>query len=223
MNLAPARTGMGMLALLSLGIAVPWVHAGGAPQDHAGNDSYATMLGYLDNSRIDGRSFSGVSGTTAINMSAGDLNQQANLRAFAAGGNARASISSNQTHIDDRANAPQHAAATIGGAAFTNGGGLVSINQASGSGNAELNAIAAALAQQGIRETNDGSLSVTVSASARGQPSTRPHGPDNGTRSVAVESTAMKGFDGVLQLNQAAGSDNATSNQLLLAVPSNPR
>jgi len=223
MSQVPAHMGIAMFALFSLGVVATSARAGGAPQDSTRNDSYASMLGYLDNSRIDGHAFSGVSGTTAINMSAGDLNQQANLRAFAAGGNARASISSNQTHIDDRANAPQHAAATIGGTSFANGGGIVSINQASGSGNAELNAIAAALAQQGIRETNDGALSVTVSASARGQPSTRPHGPDNGTRSVAVEATAMKGFDGVLQLNQAAGSGNATSNQLLLAVPSTPR
>jgi len=33
----------------------------------------------------------------------------------------------------------------------------------------------------------------------------------------------MQGFQGVMQLNQAAGSGNVTSNQLLLAVPSTPR
>jgi hypothetical protein len=40
---------------------------------------------------------------------------------------------------------------------------------------------------------------------------------------VAVESSAMRGYQGVMQLNQAAGSDNATGNQLLLSVPSTPR
>lgn len=221
MNRTPTCTGL--LVLLSLLAAVPTAHAGDDTRASQDMGSYGAMLGYLDSSRIDGHAFAGVSGSTAINLSAGDLNQQANLRAFAAGGHAQADIGSNQTHIDDRANAPTHAAATIGGAAFANGRGLVSINQASGNGNTELNAVAAALAQQGIRETNDGALSVTVSASARGQPSTRQHGPGNGTRSVAVEATAMKGFDGVLQLNQAAGSGNATSNQLLLAVPANSR
>jgi len=195
------------------------VHA----DDTSRPDSYGAMLGYLDSSRIDGQAFAGVNGASSINMAAGDLNQQANLRAFAAGGHAQANIHSNQTHIDDHANAPDHATATIGGTAFANGRGLVSINQASGSGNAELNAVAAALAQQGIRETNDGALSVTVSASARGQPSTGRHGLGNGTRNVAVEATAMKGFDGVLQLNQVAGSGNATGNQLLLTAPGNSR
>jgi len=212
-----------LLVLLSPSIAVPVAHANDDARGGQDMASYGAMLGYLDSSRIDGHAFGGISGTTAINMSAGDLNQQANLRAFAAGGNAQASVSSNQTHTNDHADAPTYATTTIGGTAFANGRGLVSINQASGNGNAELNAVAAALAQQGIRETNDGALSVTVSASARGQPSTRLHGPGNGTRSVAVEATAMKGFDGVLQLNQAAGSGNATSNQLLLAVPANSR
>ena len=214
---------VGLLALLSLPIIAPPVRASDDTQTAKGMAGYQAMLGYLDSSRIDGHAFGGLSGSAAINLSAGDLNQQANLRAFATGGNARASISSNQTHDDDRANGPEHATATIGGTAFANGRGLVSINQASGSGNAELNAVAAALAQQGIRETNDGALSVTVSASARGQPSTGQHGLGNGTRNVAVEATAMKGFDGVLQLNQVAGSGNATGNQLLLTAPANSR
>lgn len=216
-------TSVGLLVLLSLPLLVPTARAGDDTRHDKAMTGYDAMLGYLDNSRIDGHAFGGVSGSAAINLSAGDLNQQANLRAFAAGGQAQASIRSSQTHIDDRANAPRHATATIGGTAFANGRGIVSINQASGSGNAELNAVAAALAQQGIRETNDGALSATVSASARGQPSTGQHGPRSGTRSVAVEATALKGFNGVLQLNQVAGSGNATGNQLLLTAPAGSR
>lgn len=206
-----------MFALLAATAAGPLAHAG----DGHG-DGYATMLGYLDSSRIDGHAFGGTSGATAVNLSAGDLNQQANLRAFATGRGAQAVIVSHQLHRDDHADAPLHASASIGGVAFASGRGIASINQASGSGNTELNAVAAALAQRGIRETTDGSLSAVVSASARGQPSASPHGPGNGTRSVAVEATAMKGYDGVLQLNQVAGSGNTTGNQLLLATPSGP-
>ena len=194
-----------------------------AASARAGNDDYAAMLGYLANSRIDGNALRGATGASAVNLSAGDLNQQANLRAFAVGGAAQATVASDQSHRDDHADAPLHASASIGGAAFANGRGIASINQASGSGNTELNAVAAALAQQGIRETTDGSLSAVVSASARGQPSTSPRGPADGTRSVAVEAGAMKGYSGVLQLNQVAGSGNATGNQLLLAVPSTTR
>jgi hypothetical protein len=210
-------------ALIAMAFAGPPARAGDGPPAHNDGSSYAAMLGYLDGSRIDGHAFGGTSGATAVNLSAGDLNQQANLRAFAVGGNAQAGIVSDQMHHADRADAPLHATASIGGAAFADGRGIASVNQASGSGNTELNAVAASLAQQGIRETTDGSLSAAVSASARGQASARPHGPGNGTRSVAVEATAMKGFDGVLQLNQVAGSGNAAGNQLLLAAPANPR
>jgi len=207
-----------MVALVAAAAAGALAHAG----DGHG-DSYATMLGYLDGSRIDGHAFGGTSGAIAVNLSAGDLNQQANLRVLAVGHGAQATVASSQLHRDDHADAPLHASASIGGAAFANGRGIASINQASGSGNTEFNAVAAALAQQGIRETTDGSLSAVVSASARGQPSASPHGPGNGTRNVAVEATAMKGYDGVLQLNQVAGSGNTTGNQLLLVVPSTPR
>ncbi len=43
-----------------------------------------------------------------------------------------------------------------------------------------------------------------------------PGASANASRSVAVEATALQGFNGVLQLNQVAGSGNATSNQLAL-------
>lgn len=201
-----------MLALMLV------VAAGSA---HAGEDDYASMLGYLANSRIDGNALRGSSGASAVNMAAGDLNQQANLRAFAVGGTA--SVQSLQLHQDNHTAPPYVASATIGGSAYAGGRGLASINQASGSGNAQLNAIAAVLANQGIRETTDSTLSAVVSASAGGQ-HPGSHGTSGvGTRNVAVEPTAMQGYQGVMQLNQAAGSGNATGNQLLLSVPSSPR
>ena len=35
---------------------------------------------------------------------------------------------------------------------------------------------------------------------------------------MGVEGSALQGFDGVLQLNQAAGVANATENRLLISV-----
>lgn len=190
----------------------------------AGNgdgDDYAMMLGYLSSARIDGNAMRGANGASAVNMAAGDLNQQANLRAFASGGSV--TIQSRQWQTRNRYDQPLHASAVIGGHAYVAGSGLASINQASGSSNAQLNAVAASLSAQGIRETTDGILSAVVSASAGGQHPTDIHASENGTRRVAVESSAMRGYHGVMQLNQAAGSGNATGNQLLLSVPSTPR
>lgn len=206
-----------ILLLVALMLASAWP---GTPA-HAGDDDYAVMLGYLANTRIDGNAFRGANGAIAVNMAAGDLNQQANLRAFASGGSA--TIQSRQLQRDNLDDRPLAASVSIGGQAFAAGNGLASINQASGSSNAQLNAVAAVLTRQGIRETTDGALSAAVSASAGGQHPGNTGTSGDGTRSVAVESSAMRGYQGVMQLNQAAGSDNATGNQLLLSVPSTPR
>jgi len=206
-----------LAALLITAVGAP-VHAG----DSAANKNvYTTMLGYLASSSIDGNAMRGTSGASAVNMAAGDLNQQANLRAFAGGG--AVSVQSQQWQQDNLADSPTVASARIGGSAYVDGRGVASINQASGSSNTQLNVLAAALATQGIRETTDGSLSAAVSASAGGHPPGSTTASGNGTRSVAVESSAMQGFQGVMQLNQAAGSANVTSNQLLLVIPSSPR
>ncbi|HEY8586926.1 MAG TPA: hypothetical protein VIL60_09390 [Rhodanobacter sp.] len=201
-------------SLLSMLAVTALLVLSGTPA-HAGDDDYAVMLGYLANTRIDGNAFSGSSGATAVNMAAGDFNQQASLRAFAAGG--VVSVASQQQQ-DNTASGPTVASASIGGNAYNNASGLASINQASGSSNAQLSIVAAALAAQGIREAAEDSLSTAVSASA-GEQHPDAALDSGGTRSAAVESSAMRGFQGVMQLNQAAGSGNATSNQLLLSLP----
>ncbi len=190
----------------------------GPPAD----EGYAGMLDYLANSRIDGRAFVGSSGAIGANVAAGDHNLQANLRSFATGRQADAFVSATQARDNDQFDTPTHAAASIGGQAFGQASGLVSINQASGSGNAEMNIVTATLAYQGIRETTDGNLWSAVSASAGGQGAPDPGVTRQGTRSVAVDSTAMLGFEGVLQLNQIAGSGNSISNQLGLSVEGHP-
>ncbi|WP_407353419.1 hypothetical protein [Luteimonas sp. R10] len=185
-------------------------------------DDYAAMLGWLAETRIDERAFNGASGAIGVNQSAGDLNQQANLRAFASGDAARATIAAHQARASEAFDAPTQATAVIGGRAFAGASGLASINQASGSGNAELNAVAVTLAQQGIREASDEQLSSPALASAGLQRLSSQGGAETAGRKVAVEASALRGFEGVLQLNQIAGSGNATDNQLVLSVQTVP-
>jgi hypothetical protein len=210
MRRATVLTSLAALAMLSTGVS-------------AGDDDYAAMLGYLTSSRLDGHVLQGADGSVAVNLAAGDLNSQANLRAFATGPDAQAWIDARQRTLGNQANAPTHAQATIAGDVLAGAHGLVSINQASGTANTQLNAVAAALASQGIRETTDGSLSAAVSASAEVQPGAGAGVPSEGTRSVSVAAGAMQGFRGVLQLNQTAGSGNATGNVLSLSVSELPR
>lgn len=185
-------------------------------------DDYADMLGYLAQTRIDDHALAGSSGAIAVNMAAGDLNQQANLRALAVGADAaNVQVSARQDRGNDVYDTPLAASATIGGSALAGASGIASVNQASGSGNAEQNAVALLLAQQGIRETPDSVLSSGVAASAERQSPPNPAGR-TASRNVAVEATALRGFEGVLQLNQIAGSANETGNALTLSLPPGP-
>jgi hypothetical protein len=183
------------------------------------SDSYSAMLTYLDSSTIDGNAMRNTQGVTGVNQASGNGNLQGNLRAFATGDQAQAMIQAQQRAHAYAPNATVYASATISGHAYDNAQGIASINQVSGNSNTQLNGIAAALTKQGIREATDGTLSATVSASAGGQPSSNPHAQAGGTRSVGVDPSAMEGFDGVMQLNQVAGSGNASDNLLLLSAP----
>jgi hypothetical protein len=206
-----ARLSVTLLVLLLAGTA----------QAQSRGDSYSGMLSYLSaDSRIDGNALAGSDGSIKVNQAAGDLNLQANLHSMANGAQASASVRSLQQRQANLFNSPMHASAVIGGNALAGASGIASINQASGGGNAELNSVNATLAAQGIREASDEAMaSSEVLASAGGQSiATDPRT----TRRVGVEASALRGFDGVLQLNQIAGSGNATENRFSISVQSTP-
>lgn len=200
----------GLLLLLA---AAPWATRA---------DDYSGMLAYLDVARIDGNALVGASGAIAVNQAAGDLNLQANLRGIAHGERADVAISAQQLQRGNRVlSAPMEASALIGGNALAGASGIASINQASGIANTTLNVVSATLARQGIRESDDTALAAEGSALAGGRDDAG-RGVATGTRSAGVASTALRGFDGVLQLNQIAGSGNDTANVLGLVVQDRP-
>lgn len=205
-----------VLLLLALLLAVA-AHAQEAP-----GDDYAGMLRYLTATHIDRQALSGASGVIGVNMAAGDFNQQANLRLFAVGPTARLQVQASQMQRNNLAPSPDSASASIGGSAFGGVRGVLSINQASGSGNTELNVVSAALATQGIRETGDAWF-ATAFASAGETVSPAPPDASGRERHVAVESTALRGAGGVVQLNQVAGAANVTANVLRLSVSPSQR
>ena len=184
-------------------------------------DDYVEMLGYLAQTRIEDNALSGTRGVVTVNMAAGDLNQQANLHALAIGDVASAHAGARQSRSEDVYDTPLRASASIGGSALAGASGIASINQASGSGNAEQNAVALVQGQQSMREAPDSPLSTSAFASAERQRARNPAGRTV-SRNVAVEATALRGFEGVFQLNQIAGSANETGNALTLSLPPGP-
>ncbi|HFL1970945.1 hypothetical protein [Stenotrophomonas maltophilia] len=200
----------GLLLLLA---AAPWATRA---------DDYSGMLAYLDVARIDGHALAGANGAIAVNQAAGDLNVQANLRGIAKGDRTDVAINTRQLQQGNRVlSGPLQTTAFIGGDALAGASGIASINQASGIANTTLNVVSATLARQGIRETDDTALAAEGSALAGGRDDTG-RGVATGTRSAGVASTALQGFDGVLQLNQIAGNGNDTANVLGLVVQDRP-
>lgn len=200
----------GLLLLLA---AAPWATRA---------DDYSGMLAYLDVARIDGHALAGANGAIAVNQAAGDLNVQANLRGIAKGDRTDVAINTRQLQQGNRVlSGPLQATAFIGGDVLAGASGIASINQASGIANTTLNVVSATLARQGIRETDDTALAAEGSALAGGRDDAG-RGVATGTRSAGVTSTALRGFDGVLQLNQIAGSGNDTANVLGLVVQDRP-
>lgn len=177
-------------------------------------DTYAEMLDYLTSARIEGHAFARAGGAIAVNQAAGDANLQSNLRAVAVGGRAQATVHALQAQ-DDRYDSPAQAQALIGGRAFAGAGGLVAINQASGSGNAETNAVAITLAGPGTRGAQGAHTSGIAPA---GVPRAAAGARTAVVRRAAVTADAFRGFEGALQLNQIAGSGNTTLNQMALSV-----
>lgn len=200
----------GLLLLLA---AAPWATRA---------DDYSGMLAYLDVARIDGHALAGANGAIAVNQAAGDLNVQANLRGIAKGDRTDVAINTRQLQQGNRVlSGPLQATAFIGGDVLAGASGIASINQASGIANTTRNVVSATLARQGIRETDDTALAAEGSALAGGRDGV-DRGAATGTRSAGVASTALRGFDGVLQLNQIAGNGNNTANVLGLVVQDRP-
>lgn len=201
--------------LLACGQVLPVALAQQAP------DSYDAMLQYLGaNARIDGHALASSSGAVRVNQAAGDLNLQANLQAMAVGGFASAAGRVWQRSENDVATAPVHASVAISDGALANASGMYAINQVAGSGNAQFNVVAAALAGYGIEEADDAVMAASGAMPAGGTPS--PLDQPGTSREVAVAATAMQGFRGVMQLNQVAGSANATGNTLEISVSGGP-
>jgi len=185
-------------------------------------DDYSGMLSYLDVTRIGDRALGGASGAIMVNQASGDLNIQANLQGMATGDQANVAIAARQQrHADVVLSGPLQASAHIEGQALNGASGIASINQASGIANTTLNVVSATLARQGIRETDDAALAASDIASTGGQGDTGD-GVAAGIRSVGVSASALRGFDGVLQLNQIAGARNDTANVLGMVVQGNP-
>ena len=152
-------------------------------------------------------------GNFNVNHAAGDQQQQTNVRAIAIGTDAGATTRVIQT-IDTAANPSMNAKATISGSSFSNGNGVLGVNQSAGANNQMANAMRISISA-GPQSVDDSALSQQNVAL---QPNSGATGIPIGSRQVAISDQAFTGSRGVIQVNQSAGVGNRMANTLSIRV-----
>ena len=152
-------------------------------------------------------------GNFSVNQAAGNQQQQANVRAIAIGTEAGATTSVRQ-EITTPANPSMGATANIGGTSFSNGNGVLGVNQGAGANNQMANAmrISIGAAPQAIDDSALSQQNVAL------LPNSGATGTPTGSRQVVTSDQAFTGSRGVIQVNQSAGVGNRMANTLSIRV-----
>lgn len=165
-------------------------------------------LSIIDNS---GRTYQGV---LSVNQAAGSQQQQINGRALAIGTHANASTDFHQYQEMNGIDTSMNAQANITGSAFTNGSGVLGVNQSAGAGTQQINSFRVSIAS-GTQSVDDSVLAQqnVVLSQDSGAAEASP-----GERVVAIDRQAFAGSSGVVQLNQSAGVGNQMVNTVSIRV-----
>ena len=173
----------------------------------------SSVLAASDNNAEINNTGANYHGNVTINQAAGDQQQQVNIRAIAIGTEAKASTSVTQK-LNTPADASLDARAAIGGNSFSNGSGVIGINQSAGANNQMVNAVRVSISAQ-PQGMDDSALSQQNVALV---PNSGTASPANGSRQIVTSDQAFTGSRGVVQLNQSAGVGNRMANTLNIRV-----
>ena len=173
----------------------------------------SSVLAASDNNAEINNSGANYHGNVTINQAAGDQQQQVNIRAIAIGTEAKASTSVTQK-INTPADPSLNAKAVIGGNSFSNGSGVIGINQSAGANNQMVNAVRVSISAQ-PQGMDDSALSQQNVALV---PNSGTATPASGSRQIVTSDQAFTGSRGVVQLNQSAGVGNRMANTLNIRV-----
>ena len=164
-----------------------------------------------DNTAVINNSGKAYSGNVMINQSVGNQQQTANNRAVALGGQA---TTLNIQNMDGKVDPSLNAKAAIEGSSFTNGNGMLGINQSAGANNQLVNAVRISI-NPGPQSIDDSVLlqqNTTTLATDSGLT------PTTGSRQVVTSDQAFTGSRGVTQVNQSAGVGNRVANTLGITI-----
>lgn len=165
-----------------------------------------------DNANLD-NSVQGYKGNLSINQAAGDQQQQTNTRAIAIGHEAQA-ISHVIQRMDTPASRALDANASINGNSFSNGSGVLGINQSAGAVTQQANVVRIGISA--VPQNIDDSVLLQQNVALSNSSDPTDHAP--GSRQVSTSDQAFTGSRGVVQLNQSAGVGNRMANTLSVRV-----
>ena len=172
----------------------------------------AAMADSSNNATID-NSAKQYNGVVTLNQAAGDQQQLSNNVAIAVGHNAQANIAITQKISGAAADRAMDAKAAIHGTSFSNGNGVLSVNQSAGAQNQMINAVRISI-NAGPQSIDDSVMSQQNVALATDS----GLNPITGSRQVVTSDQAFTGSRGVVQVNQSAGVGNRMANTLGITI-----
>ena len=170
----------------------------------------ASACAMADNTAVINNSGKAYNGNLMVNQAAGNQQQTANNRAVALGGQA---TTSNIQNMDGKIDPSLNAKAAIEGNSFTNGNGMLGVNQAAGANNQTVNAVRISV-NPGPQSIDDSVLLQQNTTQLTDSGLT----PTTGSRLVVTSDQAFTGSRGVIQVNQSAGVGNRVANTLGITI-----
>ncbi len=166
-----------------------------------------------DFAEIASDTLSGNSGRVAINIAAGDANQQVGTAIIALGDTAITAQSAEQI-MDAAQSADRATSITIGAGALSNNSGLVSLNLTAGTQNQSANLAALTIGYSGVVSDQ-----MLAQSSAPSDPASSPaQAPPTSNDRIAIDDAAFAGNNGLVQMNVVGGERNSSANTFALNV-----
>lgn len=170
----------------------------------------STAMADSNNNAVIDNSGQQYSGVASINQAAGNQQQQINSRAITVGGQSTDAL---VQRVDGQVDPSLNAKAVIQGSSFSNGNGVLGVNQSAGANNQTINAVRISInpVPQSIDDSVLSQQNMTLLPDSRSSFTT-------GSRQVVTSDQAFTGSRGVVQVNQSAGVGNRMANTLGITI-----
>ena len=205
---------------VSFGLAISFANAD--------NLKIQVPLDSISQSTIAEDALSSLSGISAINISAGENNIQQNSAAISIATNngfSASTVSPRQENqlasATQNVNSNQALKGEIRSGAFSEGLGIVMVNQSGGSGNSQVNGVAIALGAPGsfaAVELGDLELASQVSAVDKQLQKVLGGTAKEPSMEAMIADDSFSNAQGIVQINQVVGNGNRTVNALSVSL-----